>query len=206
MYKNEIQETKPKSKYRERKEKEQFIKNLLTGIIIVLMVAFFWYANSVRQTNAKTADTIQGIRSEINSIRDSVQSQFNAVGGKLLEQDKKIEGVKQSKADQKQKQSNIQVANKQYNASGNCEQYRPLVAQYNWNVDVALAVMKAESNCNPNAIHVNSNGSVDHGLFQLNNINVTDPAQNIAIAYNQKYVPSHWSPWVVCTKGIVKCS
>lgn len=86
-----------------------------------------------------------------------------------------------------------------------CEQYRGLVAQYNWNVDVALAVMKAESGCRADATHVNANGSVDHGLFQLNNIAVHDPAENIRIAYQVKYLASGWRPWTVCTSGKVAC-
>lgn len=77
--------------------------------------------------------------------------------------------------------------------SGGCEQYRALVAQYNWNVDTALSVMKAESGCNPNAV----SPTADHGLMQLHNRPVYDPAQNIQIAYTM-WASRGWQPWSVC--------
>src|SRR3990167_4457593 len=80
-----------------------------------------------------------------------------------------------------------------------CEQYRPLVAQYGWSVSVAMAVMKAESGCNPNAISPTN----DHGLFQLNRIPIYEPAANIRYAYYNKYLKGGWSHWTVCNKGIV---
>lgn len=90
-----------------------------------------------------------------------------------------------------------------------CEAYRPLIAQYGWNVNVAMAVMKAESGCNPNAAnltdsHATCKGSF--GLFQIACMSgiVYDPAENIAIAWS-KYQARGWRPWSVCTKGIVSC-
>lgn len=202
---NDEKNERQKIKYHERKAKAKFVKNALTGIIIVLAILFFLYANSIRQTNADTSGTVQEIRTEIKQLRDSTRQQFNGLDKKLLQQDQKLEGIKAAKAERAKVQPTRLVTSQQSISSGGCEQYRPLVSQYPWNVDVALAVMKAESNCRPEATHLNSNGSVDHGLFQLNNINVHDPAQNIAIAYNQKYALFGWRPWVVCTKGIVRC-
>jgi len=86
-------------------------------------------------------------------------------------------------------------------SGGNCEQYRGWVSQYSWNTDIALAVMYAESGCNPNAISPTN----DHGLFQLHNIRIYGEAENIAYAYNEKYMKGGWKHWVVCTKGIVDC-
>jgi len=43
--------------------------------------------------------------------------------------------------------------------------------EYNVPYDLALGVIKVESNFNPNSIHKNSNGSRDYGLFQINTIN-----------------------------------
>lgn len=88
------------------------------------------------------------------------------------------------------------------NVPGNCEQYRPIIAQYGWNVDTAMFVMSKESGCNPNSV----SSTNDHGLFQLNNQPVYDPAANVAIAYG-KYVAgrigaNNWSAWyAVCTPG-----
>ena len=43
--------------------------------------------------------------------------------------------------------------------------------EYNVPYDLAIAVIKTESNFNPSLIHKNSNGSRDYGLFQINTIN-----------------------------------
>lgn len=100
--------------------------------------------------------------------------------------------------------------------SGDCEQWRPLVAKYSWDVDVAMSVMRAESGCNPNAAnwgdaHETCMGSF--GLFQIACMSgqIFDPAQNVAIAW-AKYTAKNfdgsmrkWSPWGVCNRGIVNC-
>lgn len=88
--------------------------------------------------------------------------------------------------------------------SGNCESYRPLVAQYDWNVSVAMAVMQAESGCRvvtPDNSALNYDGVPDHGLFQLHGIPVTDPAENIRIAYQQKYLSQGWGAWSAYKSG-----
>ena len=91
-----------------------------------------------------------------------------------------------------------------------CELYRPLVEKYNWDVRTAMAVMRAESGCNPNAANWNDshgacNGSF--GLFQLAcfwTTNPHNPATNVAKAH-EIYSRSGWSPWGVCTNGSVNC-
>lgn len=90
----------------------------------------------------------------------------------------------------------------------NCEKYRPLVARYKWNLATAMAVMQAESGCRavtPDNSNLNYDGVADHGLFQLHGIPVTDPAENIRIAYQVKYLNQGWGAWSVCNKGIVSC-
>lgn len=87
--------------------------------------------------------------------------------------------------------------------SGNCESYRGLVAQYNWNTDIALAIMRAESGCRPNAVSPTN----DHGLMQINQgldiygSKIYDPAFNVKIAYEQKYAKGGWSHWTVYNTG-----
>jgi soluble lytic murein transglycosylase-like protein len=68
-----------------------------------------------------------------------------------------------------------------------------LVNGYDWDVSIAYAICMAESGGNPKAYNVNSNGSNDKGLMQINSIHVNsglisdegryDPQQNIASAY-----------------------
>lgn len=95
--------------------------------------------------------------------------------------------------------------------AGSCQAYKHLVAQYNWNVSIALAVMHAESQC-----HSDSNNSKDYhvicygsrGLFQigcdstggLSFGSMFDAKTNIAQAY-RLYSGRGWSPWTTYTSG-----
>lgn len=93
-----------------------------------------------------------------------------------------------------------------------CEQYRPIVSQYSWNADIAMAIMQAESGCNPSAYNGtnNADGSDDAGLFQINSIHVKsgliadearyDPDKNIEAAHSV-YLGSGWSAWSVYNNG-----
>lgn len=89
--------------------------------------------------------------------------------------------------------------------TGVCAEYYDLVAQYDWDVKTVLAIMKAESGCNPNAVNHNTNGTVDTGLMQLNSQywkQTFDPAENIEEAY-RVYTRSgnRFTPWVVYNTG-----
>lgn len=78
-----------------------------------------------------------------------------------------------------------------------CSGYLPLIQQYNWPVSVMYAIMQAESSCNPYAY----NPSGCYGLFQLYGQDITDPAQNIAAAY-QIYLSQGLSAWSTYTSGV----
>lgn len=89
-----------------------------------------------------------------------------------------------------------------------CETYRPLIEQYSWDVRIAMAVMEAESGCNPNSANLNDkhNGCMgSFGLFQIACYDgqVYDPAKNIAIAW-EKYKKRGWQPWGAYTSGAYK--
>lgn len=87
-------------------------------------------------------------------------------------------------------------------AVNRCEEFRNLVKQYDWNVEVMLAIMMAESSCNPNALNTNSDGSNDSGLFQINSIhkkpNRENPELNVRYAY-QIYKSQGLNAWVAYT-------
>lgn len=100
-----------------------------------------------------------------------------------------------------------------------CSHYTKLVSEYSWNVSVALAVMGAESRCNPLAVgdgHLTywQNGikyGMSCGLFQVRFLpgrpdckQMQDPVKNIAKAY-QLYASGGWGHWSVCNKGVVSC-
>lgn len=95
-----------------------------------------------------------------------------------------------------------------------CEQYRSLVSKYDWDANTAMAVMKAESGCNPSAANMNDHHgqcSGSFGLFQLACFwtnTPKDPAHNIAKAYEIYSAvdpisgkPNHWQPWGAYTNG-----
>lgn len=92
----------------------------------------------------------------------------------------------------------------------NCEAYRHLVEKYQWNVNIALNVMRAESGCNPYAVGDKHIPPVSCGLFQIRTLAgrpsceaLKDPATNVAWAY-RLYRDSGWKPWSVC-KTKVRC-
>ncbi len=89
-----------------------------------------------------------------------------------------------------------------------CETYRELISQYDWNIDVALKVMQAESGCNPHAIGDNRViGGIyapSCGLFQIRTLQgrpsceqLQNPTTNVEWAY-KLYWASGWKPWSVC--------
>lgn len=90
------------------------------------------------------------------------------------------------------------------------ESYRDLVAQYDWPVDQALAIMTCESGGNPEAVNwgdAKITGMPSSGLFQINallNWDWNSPAANIARAH-EMYSRRGWRPWSCAKKiGLVK--
>lgn len=90
-----------------------------------------------------------------------------------------------------------------------CETYRPIIAKYSWNVDVAMNVMRVESGCNPNAANYGDNHGVCIGSFGLFQISchggqIFNPEQNIAAAW-AKYQARGWQPWSATTCKKIAC-
>lgn len=82
-----------------------------------------------------------------------------------------------------------------------CEQYRGLVAQYNWPVDTMLAIAYAESGCSAAAVSPpNYDGLRDYGLFQIHGEPIMDAQANVARAY-QKYVTQGLTAWSTYSSG-----
>lgn len=75
--------------------------------------------------------------------------------------------------------------------AGRCEEFRELVEKYPWNSKIMLAIARAESNCNPRSDNsgLNTNGTYDYGLFQINSVHshsqsiLANPAKNTEIAF-----------------------
>ncbi len=78
------------------------------------------------------------------------------------------------------------------------------------NLQIAVAVSMAESGHNPLATNMNTNGSVDHGLWQINSIHGAllqrgdwrDPEDNARMAYQVWSDAGGWTPWVTYNEGL----
>ena len=114
------------------------------------------------------------------------------------------------------KKAPVNTYSSSYRQIADCEAYRPLVEQYDWNVDVVLNIMRAESGCSPKALNNNSK-TKDHsvGLMQINTYGSLSsdrpnpehlflPENNIAYAY-ELYKNGGYRHWSVCTNGMVNC-
>jgi len=89
-----------------------------------------------------------------------------------------------------------------------CENYRQEVSKYDWNVEVMMKIMRAESSCNPAVVGDNYpiRGLLapSCGLFQIRTLSsrpscdeLKDPATNIAWAY-RIYQSQGYPAWSVC--------
>lgn len=75
---------------------------------------------------------------------------------------------------------------------------------------IALAVAKAESGMREDAININTNNTIDVGIFQINSVHfkqagcslkdITDAYKNVDCAYSI-FKSSGWNAWVAFTKG-----
>ena len=80
---------------------------------------------------------------------------------------------------------------------------------FNEDSEVAISVAMAESNMHTKAIHLNSNGSKDCGLFQINSINkptveqCTDARANAELA-KKIWEQSGWGAWSSYNNGSYK--
>lgn len=95
-----------------------------------------------------------------------------------------------------------------------CEAFRGLVAQYDWNVRTMLAIMRAESGCDPNVTGDTSLTFIQNGrtygysvsLFQVRILpgreacDSHDPATNISCAY-RVWKSQGYKAWSVYTNG-----
>lgn len=159
---------------------------------------------------------------EEQKTRDSEQIEKQLEEKTKLE--KEQEELKKQLEAKKQEQIRLAQARVQPKAtpkasySGNCEQFRHLIAQYSWNVSTMIAICNSESGGNPNAANWTDNHGVCKGSFGLFQISchggqIFDPAANVAAAWG-KYVTAlnnpktgYWGywPWSVCKNGTLSC-
>ena len=148
--------------------------------------------------NASAREKIKGQDEKIASLKQANQNLIKERLESRLNRDERA-SVESIKASEKVPSKPLKQTKSVYPIG--CEKYLPLVEKYSWPVEIVLAIMYAESGCDPNAISPTN----DHGLLQLHNVPIYDPAKNIAYAYNGKYLKGGFSHWTVCNVGKVRC-
>jgi len=100
--------------------------------------------------------------------------------------------------------------------SNNCEQYRKIVEQYDWDVELVMSIMFHESSCQVDIVNNNPNtGDYSVGLMQINlygdnakyrpsEAELKNPATNIEFAYSLYKSSGFTSQWGVC-RDKVRC-
>lgn len=95
--------------------------------------------------------------------------------------------------------------------ASSCEDYRDLVSKYDWEVDIALQIMRLESGCKPWEVNDNPlTGDYSVGLFQINLFGdnakyrpseewLKVPENNVAYAY-KLYTGRKWKDWTTYAK------
>lgn len=108
-------------------------------------------------------------------------------------------------------ESTISIPSVRKNRTTDCESYRHLISQYDWDIDIAMAICSAESNGNETIVNWGDthNGCVGSaGLFQIACIHrpieeMQNAHKNIEQAY-KIYQQSGWLPWGAYTNGSYK--
>jgi hypothetical protein len=82
------------------------------------------------------------------------------------------------------------------------EQWRGLVSQYDWNVDLVLAIMRCESGGNAAAVGDTTTAYSSYGLMQIRALPgrpdpswLLIPENNISYAYQLSAGGANWHPW-----------
>lgn len=74
--------------------------------------------------------------------------------------------------------------------------------------DIAVAVALAESGGKTDAQHVNTNGTIDRGIWQINSVHgaqsTFDPANNASAAVSISKNGTDWTPWTTFNSGAYK--
>lgn len=191
-------------------------KFVLVAIVIALLITAHITAQAVKQRNETNNKLRQQLRLQQEQQNRELQDKDNQQIKLKQDYDKQIENLKQdyetklqAKRAEKARLAALTpretpVVGRGGSLSG-CEAYRPLVSQYAWDTRIAMAIMRAESGCNPMAANLTDSHATCKGSFGLFQIacfdgQVYDPAQNVAIAY-RKYKASGWRPWGAYTSG-----
>lgn len=185
---------------------------IVAVLIITSVLAYFHnleasFQNRIQQITNQLEQQKSQQRKQLEDQLQHLQQDNKAKDQQIQDLQKQVSIKKQQQAaalaaaQAAQSAPTVQVA-----STGNCEAYRGLVSQYAWNTSIAMAVMHAESGCNPTA----TSPTCDHGLMQINCVHaaavggnlalLNDPATNIRVAF-AVYQGAGWSAWTTFTSG-----
>lgn len=172
------------------------MKGIKYPIIALLSVALIWLAPA--KTEHSDINNIVPKTANVEQARKSATEGIATLQEKTPEPSKNLSGTVAAQTTDKPSEPAPQRTG--------CETYRPLLEQYNWDVKTAIAVMQAESGCNPTIL----SPTADRGLMQINavhadmvngNLNALfDPATNIQVA-NRVYLSQGWKGWSAYNNG-----
>lgn len=184
-------------------------------VIAITTSSFLAYVHNLNTSYQKHIQTTtQQLEDQKAQQRIESDKKLHELEQQNQQKDKQIQDLQQQVSLKKAQQAAALAAaqapqsrpSTQVASSGNCEAYRGLVSQYAWNTSIAMAVMHAESGCNPTA----SSPTCDHGLMQINCVHsaavggnlalLNDPATNIRVAF-AVYSGAGWSAWTTYTSG-----
>ncbi len=183
---------------------------LAVAVSTIVLLAYFHNLNTTYQKRINS--TTQQLERQKTQQREQLEKTLHESQQKNADQQKQIDDLNQQLS---LKKENARLASAratqttqttQGASSGNCDAYRGLLASYAWNTDIAMAVMKAESGCNPTA----SSPTHDHGLMQINEVHLAkvnyhveslnDPETNVRVAF-EVYSGAGWRAWSTYTNG-----
>lgn len=175
---------------------------LITALLAVLLA--LPASSAIKQRSyqlQQTREQAKTLQLKLDEAKRQIQLKQTEVE-KKAKQNKDLEKKLQSK---RKAQATVAAAPQAQSApvSTSCKSYAGLVGKYKWDTRIALAIMQAESGCNPNA----SSPTNDHGLMQINQglgiygKKIYDPAFNVKVAYETKYLRGGWGHWTVYNTG-----
>lgn len=186
----------------------RFFVALIASILIAIPVAAV-FKNHSQQLESVNGDKqrlqldVQKKQSELEKLKIE-STEKSDQNQKLKQQNEQLQKDLQAKRERQANEARLAAARQAAPVSrpsgtfsaaaggGNCEVYRGLVAQYDWNVSTMMRIMNAESGCNPTNHNFGDNHRSCLGSFGLMQIGcvhgynvayLSNPANNIAAAY-----------------------
>lgn len=182
---------------------KNFERLFIITAIAAILVAIPISAGLSRQ--AETLKVERGQKQELQLKLETKTEQLQQKDQQIQQQQQQIENKDKELQSKRNEEAKLAAIKADFAHLGEqCQQYAPLVAKYDWDNKIAMAIMKAESGCRavtPDNSAANYDGVADHGLMQIHGVPLNDPAANVEYAYKEKYEKGGWTHWTVYKTG-----